>query len=503
MVLSGCHAAPDMSSEDQVVITEKMVLRSRQREPVCENTDREEIVSTPRVMRFKNCSGCDGRMEGWRIGKIRNLRCAECESQWHPACAGITGLMGTEGKAMQDDMFYSLFGNWQCPDCVHRPACEPTTIPDLSESEMTLTRTPNMASWADLGGKSARISPGASSTPVVKSRCTCQGAASVSIELIREIVSIVKAELLKDNQIQPRETNLDDRDDGEKAANENSDSEENVSVRTYADQVTRNMDTHQSEWKTVERKPRKATNPPPPQPQHRIILKSTNSEETAERAKELLADIPVRRSTVRDGRVTLEFREKAQHENAHKMLKGALSADTKIQASETAKVSVLNVPVPEIEDAAARQYVFDGLRRKNECLQTTEFAIVYFKRHVRNPALATIGLRVTPSVRDQLLNQGTVYFELGRYRVEKRVFYRQCFHCQAPGHVAERCPKIESPPTCMFCSGAHVKDDCPVKGDTTKHNCANCKSVKHHGGYQGCPVLLKFADDLSKNYNRV
>ena len=128
---------------------------------------------------------------------------------------------------------------------------------------------------------------------------------------------------------------------------------------------------------------------------------------------------------------------------------------------------------------------------------------MYFKRHVRNPGLATIGLRVTPSVRDQLLNQGTVYFELGRYRVEKRVFYRQCFHCQAPGHVAERCPKIESPPTCMFCSGEHVKDDCPVKGDTTKHNCANCKSVKHHGGYQGCPVLLKFADDLSKNYNRV
>ena len=484
-----------MSSEDQVVITEKRALRSRQREPASESPDNEENVSTPRVIKFKNCAGCEARMEGWRKGKIRILSCAECGSQWHPACAGITGLTGTEGKAMHDDMFQSLFGEWLCPDCVHKPTRESTARPDLAESDMTLTRTPNyLVSMADLGGNGARISPGASSTPVVKSRCSCQGEATVSIELIREIVSIVKAELLKENQIQQREANPDARGDRE---------EENESVPTYADQVTKNMDKTQNEWKTVEKKPRRATNPPPPQPQHRIVLRSTNAEETAERAKEVLADIPVRKSTVRDGRVTLEFREKETHENAHNILKEALSAETKIQASETAKISVLNVPVPEMEDAAARTYVFDGLKRKNECLQTTEFAIVYFKRHVRNPALATIGLRVTPSVRDELLSQGTVYFELGRYRVEKRVFYRQCFHCQAPGHVAERCPKIESSPTCMFCSGAHVKDECPVKGDRSKHNCANCKSVKHHGGYQGCPVLLKFADDLSKNLHRV
>ena len=131
-----------------------------------------------------------------------------------------------------------------------------------------------------------------------------------------------------------------------------------------------------------------------------------------------------------------------------------------------------------------------------------EFSIIFFKRHMRNPELATVGLRVTTETRDLLLKKGSVNFELGRYRVERRVFYRQCYHCQAPGHIASECPSKENKPTCLFCTGDHLAKDCETKDDRTTHRCANCKQDTHHAGYQGCPVLLNYVEEQSKNYLR-
>ena len=73
MVLSGCHAAPDMSSEDQVVITEKRVLRSSK-------SNQSNTMVRCLKCKIPNNDVSDGSAEGLDFGRIKGLNwlCEGC-----------------------------------------------------------------------------------------------------------------------------------------------------------------------------------------------------------------------------------------------------------------------------------------------------------------------------------------------------------------------------------------------------------------------------------------
>ena len=258
----------------------------------------------------------------------------------------------------------------------------------------------------------------------------------------------------------------------------------------------------ENQWHEV--RPRKSSNPrstqstpsppvsKPPEPEvHRMTIFCEDTKSTMTEVRAILRDIPAR-AFEKEGKLTLLFDKQEYKDAAAGLLRVALDS-AKIQTHSGVKVTVFNLPVPEdLDNQQALEYVMDGLKRKNEdLLKSSKFKIVYAKRHVRKPELMNIRLLVTPEERESLIKRGRLNFDLTRCRVEPHAHYKQCFHCQRPGHSQDCCPCMNDPATCMYCAKAHKTTACPTKEERNTHKCSNCNSSTHHAGYQGCPTLLK------------
>ena len=481
------------------------------------NAKKKTTKSTEVSTTITGCTVC-------RVCQVKNTKeltrmlvCCGCNQCFHPKCVGLEALSDHTRTSVA--LFQALDEKWSCHECLISimelarapgdksvpPTTEPPTTEPPQATVNPLTASENPGNRKPTGEKDYTLSVSDELGPVESrtqghpcQNCSCGKTTQPSTELIRQIVAIVKAELLNEKvkpleviQIATDQAKTTDQD----KAQTNSENMDPVIEPTLAEIVTEATKDSSEGWTRVEKRV------PPKKPLPKIILRSDDTVKTAEKIKEVLVDTPVYRSSVRAGRVTLEFKTPDIHEDAHNLLKKNMDSTTKIQTAEMGKVSILNVPIEQgISDKEAREDIYEGLKRKNEILRDTEFSVIYFKRHRRNQELATIGLRVTAEIRDLLLEKGAVNYDLGRYRVEKRVYYRQCFHCQAPGHIASECQ--ENKPCCMFCSGDHKTTDCLTKDDRNTHRCANCKQGTHHAGYQGCPALLKYVEDQSKNYHR-
>lgn len=66
---------------------------------------------------------------------------------------------------------------------------------------------------------------------------------------------------------------------------------------------------------------------------------------------------------------------------------------------------------------------------------------------------------------------------------------RQCFNCQAFGHLSIGCHHKTQ---CVKCTGDHAVADCPRKGPQYEPLCANC-GEKHTASYRQCPKFISYA----------
>ena len=62
---------------------------------------------------------------------------------------------------------------------------------------------------------------------------------------------------------------------------------------------------------------------------------------------------------------------------------------------------------------------------------------------------------------------------------------RQCFRCQAFGHLARDCTSTEK---CKSCAGDHDSRKCPNKDD--ERTCRNCFGA-HPTTFRGCPTYIQ------------
>ena len=189
------------------------------------------------------------------------------------------------------------------------------------------------------------------------------------------------------------------------------------------------------------------------------------------------------------------------------------------------KLTVYNVPLdfdlPSDESASnlsgiefrdtVKDQLINTIINKNEtvkCLidnNNATLEVIYVQKHKNS---CTAALKVSSNLREHILNKlaGKLYVFSARCNVEDRFFYKQCFHCQALGHISKDCPYINAAPVCMYCSASHRSSACPVKYDQSKHCCSNCtKSTDpttamnapfHNAASRHCPIAISFMDAI-------
>ena len=126
----------------------------------------------------------------------------------------------------------------------------------------------------------------------------------------------------------------------------------------------------------------------------------------------------------------------------------------------------------------------------------------------------TVGIKVSPCIRDLLIAKGRIYIGNTSCKVLDRFDLRQCFWCQRFGHISSQCRAKD--PVCMYCSASHSTKDCVNKLNVSNHRCVNCSHSPdpalqktcdtHHSGSECCPVSLAEKENIrsrteySKNF---
>ena len=439
-------------------------------------------------------SGC---MCGKKIAKNSiKIQCSSCHRAYHADCVSLTGLKQST---------LNLLTRWHCPPCVvFSKGLTISSFPSALIAELVALvaaqiQSTGLLSTATATGSSPASAPNIAHLPPSDQALPgpSHGPPSSHGSEINSVPERTNLEL----------TTLPALTDAVQ--------EVSPAPATYADTVSSGegwqIQTARRQKKphpllptpptTSENAPIASGTPPKP-PIYRMIVFAEDTETTLSAVRTTLQDIPVR-AFKGEGKLTLLFENEKYKTDAATLLRSVLG-ESKVQAFSGVKVTVFNVPVPEdIEDSHIVKYVTDGLMRKNpDTLKSADFKVVYTKRHVRKPELMNIRLRVSEELRDTLLRTGRVNFDLTRCRIESFSYFKQCHHCQSPGHDHKSCPSKEGPPVCMYCSKDHATESCPTKDQRETHVCSNCKASDHHAGYQGCPALQKHMADISKNWVR-
>lgn len=103
-------------------------------------------------------------------------------------------------------------------------------------------------------------------------------------------------------------------------------------------------------------------------------------------------------------------------------------------------------------------------------------------------------------IREQLIKSGLKldYFSLKVEDFKPHFKPIQCFNCQNFDHMADKCPKANSP-TCLRCAGNHKVEYC--NKDNSEAKCANC-SNNHPSVDKECPVFLKKLEEKLKQFRK-
>ena len=225
-------------------------------------------------------------------------------------------------------------------------------------------------------------------------------------------------------------------------------------------------------------------------------------------ASEALKETPVSfMKADKSGNVTIGLPDEDILNSARGRLRDIIpaSADTKTLI-KLPKVTVRDFPVPTKASSGGTNRreidseIISQIRMKNREIKTLideghTCEVVYVGKP-RGGDRASIGLRVSCSIKDFLLSRGNLFVGNVSCRVEERHYIPQCYMCQRFGHKAYECE--QEAPTCMHCAGHHSSRDCDNRRNKC---CSNCKAssdpqiqsgaVYHNAASTDCPVYLR------------
>ena len=165
--------------------------------------------------------------------------------------------------------------------------------------------------------------------------------------------------------------------------------------------------------------------------------------------------------------------------------------------------------------SAQKAEIMRHILDKNPCFQRLHVEeehtceVIYVNTKGKGTNNVYIGLKVSPALRSAILTEqsGYVFFPGSRYLFTDRFHFKQCYHCQLMGHVAEDCPEIHNDSTCFYCMGNHKSFLCTYKKLYSKHACAKCHSSdnktdaenykSHNSASPDCPTAIRECERLA------
>lgn len=135
------------------------------------------------------------------------------------------------------------------------------------------------------------------------------------------------------------------------------------------------------------------------------------------------------------------------------------------------------------------QHIFEDLSEQDGTME------ILFRKKTRNPQVSHVVARVTPLLWSRMTNDGHLYIDLQRIRVEDQSPLIQCSMCLGYGHSKRLC--TEKTPRCSHCGGSHVKAKCGEWLANTTPACCNCSHAKlekinHNAFSNECPIRQKW-----------
>lgn len=248
-----------------------------------------------------------------------------------------------------------------------------------------------------------------------------------------------------------------------------------------------------------------------------IILKPTDPENQPDvqrvnqSLKKALEKIPVNRTHVSDnGTVVVDLPSTQSRELAVKNLTSALSNQFTFHEPER---KIHRILVTNVSNDITDESLVPIIRKKesfvSDCVNNGDLFQVersWIQAHVpERTARKHFVIKCSVKLRNHLMraNNGYVYVELERYRVQDYVNPLQCFHCcRFESHVAANCPDKNKPSVCGICMGSHDTKKCNLRREGVGKccNCArnNLSDTAHNAFSKQCPSFLSARDRLLK-----
>ncbi|XP_052740699.1 uncharacterized protein LOC128198591 [Bicyclus anynana] len=256
----------------------------------------------------------------------------------------------------------------------------------------------------------------------------------------------------------------------------------------------------QPTYAQVARKPRV------PQPNHTLIVSSTDPQKSGEKVIDTIREVlDCRNSGARVDRIRKGRNQKVilscNSKDDLKLVK------TKIERGQSLKVeeAKTNNPLAKIKDVLAYHTdaeLVETVRRQNDHLlqglSAKDIAIrVRYRKKARNALECHPVLELSPEVHKRFLEAGKIYVGLQRRPIVDQSPLVQCAKCLGFGHTKTVCRERDS--FCSHCGGTHTWESCLGRKEGRPPTCRNCQKNKNttinqgHNAYSDeCPEKQKW-----------
>ena len=223
-----------------------------------------------------------------------------------------------------------------------------------------------------------------------------------------------------------------------------------------------------------------------------------------------LKSIPVDKSLLnKSGKGCLFFPNKQAQNEAKAILEPLfdVTVDSRLKKSVMPKIKVFDIDTEVYSDKAElKRAIIEKNPNINSVIEKDNDLEIILINKTFNFAI----LKVTPSIRRILINNGKLFLGMHSLKVRDHFQPLQCYACQQYGHKqgSPECKHYrKTSHTCLYCAGNHMSRNCDVKQDKQKHRCANCcesdvemykNNASHKSTSFRCPFAIKEVNALIK-----
>ncbi|XP_064292928.1 uncharacterized protein LOC135309979 [Plodia interpunctella] len=206
---------------------------------------------------------------------------------------------------------------------------------------------------------------------------------------------------------------------------------------------------------------------------------------------------PTKVRSLRQNKLKVEFDTIAQRDETLKKVNQIPGI-----TAEEAKLRRPLIILKGISKEVQREELIEIVSNQNQ-IPTEDIRLCFLLKN-RNEKLYNAVLEVAPTVRRTLVEGERVNVEHQRVHVADFSRFLQCYKCLQFGHTNNKCTAEFYP--CGHCgSSAHHTTTCPVRNDTSKVCCYNCKTTNsadtNHSALdsKSCPKIINAIKSLEEN----